>query len=55
MANSLIKVMTMNGKIRMDGRICIERSGTMKGSRCPFQEGNYSIFCGDWCVLFGEP
>ena len=42
----------MKGKIDKNGRLFIERRGTMKLQTCPFTFENP---CGNWCPLFGNP
>jgi len=44
----------MKGKIDSNGLLYIYRENFYKIQYCPYGY-NQSVFCGDWCPLFGEP
>jgi hypothetical protein len=42
----------MQGKIDVHGKLYLERNYVLRSLNCPVTKHE---FCGDWCVLFGEP
>lgn len=42
----------LEGKINLDGVLCIKRAGAFKNQVCPFTA---ALNCGDMCPLFHEP